>query len=94
DVRLKEQPQGLQILTVYENGAAHRAGLSAGDWVVAIDGSRVQTQQQWDQRLQRYGLGASLDIHVFRRDELRCYTVTLSESIAKEYEFTHDTNTN
>lgn len=94
DVRLKEQPQGLQILTVYENGAAHRAGLSAGDWVVAIDGLRVQTQQQWDQRLQRYGLGASLDIHVFRRDELRCYTVTLSESIAKEYEFTHDTNTN
>jgi predicted metalloprotease with PDZ domain len=54
---------------VYEGGAAHLAGVSAGDVLVAIDGLRV-TGTNLDGVLSRYRAGDTVALHVFRRDEL------------------------
>lgn len=89
DVRLKQSPQELSIATVYEHGAAHLAGLSAGDILVAVNGLRVQTQAQLEQQLITHCQADSVKIHVFRGDELRSYHVKLSSSALKQFEFTH-----
>ncbi|WP_052019446.1 M61 family metallopeptidase [Pelistega indica] len=65
-----------QITHVIEGGNAHVAGLSAGDFLVAIDYIRVDGQNL-DTLLKRYRPDDTLDIHVFRRDELRCFKCTL-----------------
>src|SRR5690606_30391679 len=41
DIRTRVSHEEVQIATVYEGGAAHRAGLSAGDTLVAVNGLRV-----------------------------------------------------
>ncbi|MFC7297840.1 M61 family metallopeptidase [Herminiimonas aquatilis] len=58
-----------KVANVYENGAAHKAGISAGDVLVAIDGLRV-TGTNLDGMLSRYRAGDAIVMHVFRRDEL------------------------
>jgi predicted metalloprotease with PDZ domain len=64
-----------KLANVYEGGAAHRAGLSAGDVLVAIDGIRVPAKLET--LLARYRVGDSVTIHAFRRDELLAFSVRL-----------------
>ena len=70
--------EGVEIASVQEQGAAHKAGLSAGDLLIAIDGLRVQNQQDLNQILLSYCAEDSITVHVFRRDELRRFTLVLS----------------
>ncbi len=58
-----------KLANVYEGGAAHAAGLSAGDVLMAIDGLRV-TAANFDSLLMRLRVGDIVTIHAFRRDEL------------------------
>jgi predicted metalloprotease with PDZ domain len=67
-----------QLATVYEGGAAHKAGLSAGDTLVAIDSLRVADHASLDRLLKAYRAGDTVTVHVFRRDELRSFTLTLA----------------
>jgi predicted metalloprotease with PDZ domain len=65
-----------ELLAVYHGGAAHRAGLSAGDVLVALDGLKL-SGANFEMRLQRYAPGDEVRIHAFRRDELLTLTVAL-----------------
>jgi predicted metalloprotease with PDZ domain len=64
------------LAAVHDGSAAQKAGLSAGDVLVAVDGLRV-TGGNLDALLGRYLPGASVEIHSFRRDELRVARVKL-----------------
>ena len=64
------------LAQVHEGGAAHRAGLSANDVLVALDGLKV-TGSNLDALLARYAVGDKLTVHAFRRDELMAFEVTL-----------------
>ena len=77
--RLQRQGDGWLLAQVPPRGAAHLAGLSAGDQVVAIDGLRVGAAGA-DVLLARYRAGERVTVHVFRRDELRTFQVTLGEA--------------
>jgi predicted metalloprotease with PDZ domain len=67
-----------KLTQVHENGAAHRAGLSAGDVLVALDGLRVAgTPSNLDALLCRYRVGDTVQVHAFRRDELMTFDVVL-----------------
>ncbi|UCE32672.1 MAG: M61 family metallopeptidase [Burkholderiales bacterium] len=59
----------LTVTTVLSDSPAMRAGLSAGDVIIAADGLRVdeQTLKAW---LARRGSGSPVRLHLFRRDEL------------------------
>jgi len=61
---------------VYTGGAAERAGLAAGDVVIAIDGLRV-TGSSVESMLEHRRAGETLQVHAFRRDELFTTTLTL-----------------
>lgn len=73
NVRLSKSGADCKLAHVYENGAAHRAGLSAGDILVAINGLRVTAADVGNSLanlLTAYRIGEAVQIHAFRRDEL------------------------
>ncbi|WP_042272137.1 M61 family metallopeptidase [Paraburkholderia heleia] len=72
------------LAVVYEGGAAQKAGLSAGDALVALDGLRV-TGANLDALLARYQPGTKVEIHAFRRDELRVARLTLDAPDVARY---------
>ena len=65
-----------KLTQVHEGGAAHKAGLSAGDVVIAVDGLRVPAGGL-DAMLGRYKVGDTVEVHAFRRDELMTFSVKL-----------------
>src|SRR5699024_12746427 len=66
NVLLDESAAGLSMRTAYEQGAAHRAGLSAGDAIVAINHLRISNQQALNQLLSRCQVDQELLVHFFR----------------------------
>ncbi len=58
-----------RLVTVLAGSAAARAGLSAGDVIVAIDGLRVNAVS-FDGRVQRSRPGTPMAVHAFRHDAL------------------------
>lgn len=67
-LRLAEEGEP-KVALVLEGGPAERAGLSASDVLVAVDGLRV-TRANLDKRLAGCRPGEPLRLHAFRRDEL------------------------
>ncbi|HJU99785.1 MAG TPA: M61 family metallopeptidase [Burkholderiaceae bacterium] len=76
DVNAGRDGNDCKLSAVHEGGAAHQAGLSAGDVLVAVDGLRA-THANLDNLLARYAVGATVEVHAFRRDELMAFQVTL-----------------
>jgi predicted metalloprotease with PDZ domain len=67
----------MKLVHVYSGGAAERAGLAAGDVLVAVDGLKASADTLRT-ALERYAPGDRLRVHAFRRDELAERTVTLA----------------
>lgn len=65
-----------ELQTVFNGGAAHQAGLSAGDTLLALDGIRLAASEI-ENVLQRYRPGDKVLVHAFRRDELMTFNVPL-----------------
>jgi predicted metalloprotease with PDZ domain len=88
NMRILRNGNDWQIANVYEGGGAHRAGLAAGDVLVAINDIRIpaeNTSAALDQMLSRYAIGDDVNIHVFRRDELMMIKATLKEDDHPQY---------
>ncbi|MFM7483586.1 MAG: M61 family metallopeptidase [Burkholderiaceae bacterium] len=75
-VRSRKAGNDCKLASVYEGSAAHHAGLSAGDSLVALDDLRI-TASNLDALLARYRVGDVVQLHAFRRDELMCFEVHL-----------------
>ena len=70
------EADNLKLANVFEDGAAIKAGLAAGDVLIALDGLKV-TPTSLEKILQQYKLGEEVEIHIFRRDELMVFRVKL-----------------
>jgi predicted metalloprotease with PDZ domain len=73
------------LAAVHDGSAAQKAGLSAGDLLIAVDGLRV-TGSNLDALLSRYLPGTTVEIHAFRRDELRVARVKLDGPEVTRYQ--------
>ena len=62
----------IRLTAVYDDGAAQKAGLSAGDVIVAVDGIRIQADQL-EKTIARACPDKVIKIHAFRRDELMVF---------------------
>ncbi len=80
----------LTISNAYNGQAAERAGLSAGDTIVAFDGSKVNDEAACKALLARRRPGDRLRVHVFRRDELIEREVELDAAPRTEAKLTID----
>lgn len=85
--RYKSCPLGLEVTTVYHNESAHRAGLSAGDKIIALDGLHT-TPQSIRALMSVYAPGDSTTVHAFRRDELLTFQLTWLEPVKSSYVLT------
>ncbi len=65
-----------RLAHVFTGGPAQRAGLSAGDVIVAVDGLRASAESI-DRVAAERAPGEAIGIHAFRRDELLVATVVL-----------------
>ncbi|WP_395405425.1 M61 family metallopeptidase [Pseudoduganella sp. UC29_106] len=74
DANITRDGADSKVTVVHEGGAAHRAGISAGDVLVAIDSLRAGNV---DGLLSRYKVGDTVKVHAFRRDELMTFSVKL-----------------
>lgn len=68
--RLAMRDGQLTIANAYDGQPAERAGLSAGDAIVAFDGLRMADEGACKALLARRRPGDRLRVHAFRRDEL------------------------
>ncbi len=85
---------GAKIRSVFDDGVAQKAGLSAGDVLLAIDGIKVSADNVVS-LLERYELGEHVRVHFFRRDELQERLLTLESAPFKAYYLTlEDTDDN
>ena len=75
--RLDSNPAGAGITHVYSQSPAMRAGLSAGDVIVAVDDLKTD-KQKLEKMLTRNSPGTQLHLHAFRRDELMRFNITLA----------------
>ena len=85
-IRLRPDGGEPVIAHVLAGGPALAAGLAAGDTLVAIEGLRV-TRDNLDKLLLAAGQGVEVEVHVFRRDELRAYRVRLAPAPLDTCEF-------
>jgi predicted metalloprotease with PDZ domain len=67
------------IKFVEANSPAEKAGINAGDELLAIDGLRVSAEQL-KERLQDYEAGDTIQVSLFHQDELRSLSVKLAAS--------------
>lgn len=86
-VRTAREGNDCKLANVYEGGAAHLSGLSAGDIVIAVDGLRVNASNL-DNLLSRYSTGDEVAVHAFRRDELMLLYATLQPDAAPQVSLT------
>jgi predicted metalloprotease with PDZ domain len=82
-VRTRKEGADCKLASVFEGGAAHHAGLSAGDTLVALDDLRI-TASNLDALLARYSIGDVIHVHAFRRDELMQFEVCLQSDTAPQ----------
>ena len=66
-LRVKDDPTGVLVDTVHSGSLAERAGLRAGDAIVAIDGQPVSSTDDLAAAAERLARGTLVEI-VFRRD--------------------------
>ncbi len=78
---------GDKIAHVYDGTPAQQAGLSAGDTLVALNGLRIGSSSagQLDKLLARWRPGDMVALHVFRRDELMAFDLTLASRPPLKY---------
>lgn len=77
---LEDRPAALPVIRhVLAGSAAHRAGLSAGDTLVAIDGLRAGAPTL-SKHLARFEFPCSIDVRYFRHDVLKQTMLTIERA--------------
>ncbi|NJN76177.1 MAG: M61 family metallopeptidase [Synechococcaceae cyanobacterium RL_1_2] len=83
--RVMEQNNTTQIQSIHLDGPAGRAGLEAGDQLLAIDGFKVASDNLNDY-LKNYRPGDEITVTVFHQDQLKNYRVTLDKPQPTRYQ--------
>ncbi len=74
-LKLADKPEGVLVQTAHREGAAAKAGLSALDVIVAIDGLKAYVKS-----LEQYAKqDAAYTVHAFRRDELMTFELNAAQ---------------
>ncbi len=83
-VRINSE-NGREIIKFVEaDSPAQKAGIDAGDELLAIDGIKVGNQL--NARLKDYQANDLIQVTVFHQDELRTYSITLAAAIPGKYQ--------
>jgi predicted metalloprotease with PDZ domain len=81
---LGQEGDRLMIRRVYAGQPAYDQGLNSGDQIVALDGMRVN-QQSFLARLAEKNPGDTINLTIFRDDDLRSFAIRLGTRDAADY---------
>lgn len=81
---LAQEGDRLMVRRVYSDSAAYDQGLNAGDQIVALDGTRVN-QQLFSAKLGEKRVGDTLNLTLFRDDDLRIMPIKLGKRAVVDY---------
>ena len=79
--RTRDNRGAAELVTLYENGAAQRAGLAAGDRIIAVDGLQVDADTI-HAAIAALSPGREVRVHAFRRDELMTFKLAMQPAEA------------
>ncbi|HDK37709.1 MAG TPA: M61 family peptidase [Thiolapillus brandeum] len=72
----RQQGDFVELIQVFDGGAAQQVGLSAGDKLIAIDGLQV-TAKNMEGLIGQFEPGMEVPVHAFRRDELMVFPLII-----------------
>jgi predicted metalloprotease with PDZ domain len=61
---------GAKVMAVFDDSPAAAAGLSPGDEIIALAGSRIASEADLRSRLRAWRAGSQVELALFRRDRL------------------------
>jgi len=81
--------EGVYVARTTDEGAAHQAGIKAGDVIISVNGNLVNAPQQLSEQIGKYRPGDKVNITVKRNGDLKQFEVVLRNtkgdtSIVKE----------
>jgi predicted metalloprotease with PDZ domain len=77
--RITTSSHGAHLSQVFDNGPAQNAGLSAADTIIAVDGIKTD-KGHFENYINNCTVHDEITLHVFRRDELKSFSVTLKSA--------------
>ncbi len=86
-LRVENNAGWVRVRTVLAETPGRRAGMTAGDELVAINGGKV-TYENFEKSLKLYPPGTAVDIALFRRGYLRHVSLTMGDPPPEAYVFT------
>lgn len=72
-----DKVEGVHVRAVTENGAAKEAGIKTDDVIISVDGEKVKTSAELQEKVSQYRPGDDVDVVVLRDNEKKQFTVTL-----------------
>ncbi|WP_167608348.1 Do family serine endopeptidase [Maribellus sediminis] len=72
-----DKVEGVYVAGVTDNGAAKEAGIREKDVIITIDGEKVKTSAELQERISQYRPGDDIKVVVLRDNEQKQFTVTL-----------------
>ncbi|MBR3641787.1 MAG: PDZ domain-containing protein, partial [Oscillibacter sp.] len=82
--RLDAEHSGLRVVEVTRGGAADRAGVRVGDFVLRADGRELRTSDDLLKVRRRHQVGETLSLTLWRDGETVTLTLDLRESVPEE----------
>jgi predicted metalloprotease with PDZ domain len=74
-------PLGARVQLIMDDGDLQRAGVAANDVIIALDALKA-SKENLTTLLAQYASGDTVEMHVFRRDELMLFQVALTQATA------------
>ena len=74
-----QKAEGALVAEPQAGGPAAKAGIKAGDVIVAVNGQPVKDARDLAKRIGAMAPGSSVKLDVFRKDEIQTLTLTLGE---------------
>ncbi len=81
DVQKYGIPAGAEVISVTEDGPAHKGGLKVGDIVTHVNDTVIKTSQDLVDAVQSKEIGETITLTVYRMGETLKLTVTTGESV-------------
>jgi predicted metalloprotease with PDZ domain len=78
---------GPTVSLIEPDSPAAAAGLMLGDELIAVDGSRVESVSEANERLADLGVGGTASLSLFRRDRLETRSLTTAENPHQRWGF-------
>jgi predicted metalloprotease with PDZ domain len=85
----KSKATGIVVKSVYSDSSAGKAGISAGDHLIALEGLRINSSD-FDRQIQQLPVSETVTILGFRRDELMEFKVVLEAAESDTAYITYD----